>query len=72
MCPAGVDVPVPEKMDNTGKKNAVIGGGPSGLSAAYFLSIMGHKVTVFEKRAHELLHTDLKSWSLDMRQDAEE
>ena len=23
-------------------------------------------------RAHELLHTDLKSWSLDMRQDAEE
>ena len=27
------DVPVPQKMDDTGKKIAVIGGGPSGLSA---------------------------------------
>ena len=44
-------VPVPEVMDDTGKKIAVIGGGPSGLTCAYYLAIMGHKVTVFEKRA---------------------
>ena len=29
---------------------AIIGGGPGGLSAAYYLSLMGHKVTVFEQR----------------------
>lgn len=44
-------VPVPKKMDDTGKCIAIIGGGPSGLSAAYFLAIMGHRPTVFEKRS---------------------
>ncbi len=43
-------VPAPAKMDDTGKTVAIIGGGPSGLTAAYYLAIMGHKVTVFEKR----------------------
>lgn len=46
---AGV-VPAPDCAPATGKRVAVIGGGPGGLSAAYFLSLMGHKVTVFEKR----------------------
>lgn len=27
---------------------AVVGGGPGGLSAAYYLQLMGHQVTVFE------------------------
>ena len=44
------DVPVPAAAPATGKKVAVIGGGPSGLTAAYFLALMGHGVTVYEKR----------------------
>ena len=47
---AAGDVPVPEPMPFTGKKVAIIGGGPSGLTAAYYLALMGHDVTVFEKQ----------------------
>jgi hypothetical protein len=32
----------------TGKRVAIIGSGPSGLTAAYFLAKKGHQVTVFE------------------------
>ncbi|MBR0167532.1 MAG: FAD-dependent oxidoreductase, partial [Synergistaceae bacterium] len=34
----------------TGKKVAIIGGGPSGISAAYYLGMMGHSVEIFEQR----------------------
>jgi formate dehydrogenase major subunit len=34
----------------TGKKIAVVGAGPSGLSAAYYSAINGHSVTVFESQ----------------------
>ena len=34
---------------STGKAVAIIGGGPGGLTAAYYLSLMGHKVTVYEQ-----------------------
>ncbi len=46
-------VPAPAKNVSTGKEIAVIGGGPSGLTAAYFLALMGHRVVVFEE--HEKL-----------------
>ena len=46
---AGV-VPNPPCAPPTGKKVAVIGGGPSGLSCAYYLALMGHSVTIYEER----------------------
>ena len=42
----------PHVVDNTGKRVAVIGGGPAGLSCAYYLAVMGHKVSIFEQRHH--------------------
>jgi NADPH-dependent glutamate synthase beta subunit-like oxidoreductase/NAD-dependent dihydropyrimidine dehydrogenase PreA subunit len=41
---------VPEKMHAYGKKIAIIGSGPAGISCAYYLAIDGYKVTVFEKQ----------------------
>ena len=46
---AGV-VPAPVCNPSTGKRVAIVGGGPSGLSAAYYLQLMGHQCDVFELR----------------------
>ncbi|MDO4623533.1 MAG: NAD(P)-binding protein [Eubacteriales bacterium] len=45
------DIPVPACAPDTGKRVGVVGGGPGGLTAAYFLRLMGHEVTVFEQRS---------------------
>ena len=39
-----------DKAESTGKKVAIIGGGPGGLSAAYYLELMGHHAVVFEEK----------------------
>ncbi len=38
----------PTNAPSTGKRIAILGGGPGGLSAAYYLQLCGHQTTVFE------------------------
>lgn len=42
---------IPSIRHQYGNKIAVVGGGPAGLTCAYFLALDGYKVTVFEKEA---------------------
>ena len=50
VCDKAGEVPAPECQPSTGKKVAIIGGGPAGLTCAYFLQLMGHQTTVFEEK----------------------
>ncbi|EFH83276.1 FAD-dependent oxidoreductase [Ktedonobacter racemifer] len=46
-----LDPPVPyEKDPATGKRIAIVGAGPAGLSCAYYLALRGHYVKVFDKQ----------------------
>lgn len=40
---------LPKKKHTTGKKAAIIGAGPAGLSCAFYLAKEGHKVTIYER-----------------------
>ncbi len=42
---------VKEKLTKTGKKIAIVGAGPSGLTAAFYLARLGHEVVIYE--AHQ-------------------
>lgn len=39
---------IPAVAPSTGKTVGIIGGGPAGLTAAYFLAVKGHKVTIYD------------------------
>ena len=40
-----------KRQPATGKKVAVVGAGPTGLTTAFYLSLLGHEVTVFESHS---------------------
>ena len=49
------------------QKIAIIGGGPAGLSCAYFLALQGYRPTVFEKNEHPggMLRYGIPSFKLE-------
>ena len=49
-CDHATNTTPPPCAPATGKRIAIIGGGPCGLSAAYFLALMGHSVDVYDQR----------------------
>ena len=47
-CLAGGGYPKPEIAPDTGKRIGIVGSGPAGLTAAYYLRTYGHQVEIFE------------------------
>ncbi len=59
----------PQPVRSTGKKVAIVGAGPGGLTAAYYLAGLGHKVTVYEAlpEAGGMLRYAIPGYRLPMR-----
>lgn len=47
---AMVQAVVERKLEPTGRKLAVVGAGPAGLTAAFYLALLGHDVTVYDSK----------------------
>ena len=64
-CNAEAKAPKPH-FESNGKKVAVVGSGPAGLSSAYHLARFGYKITIFEKmpRAGGLLRYGIPEYRL--------
>jgi len=58
-----------KKAQETGKKVAIVGSGPAGMSVAYYLNAVGHDVTVFERddRAGGLMMYGIPNMKLEKR-----
>jgi len=42
---------ISRKLEATGRKIAVVGAGPAGLTAAFYLAMLGHEVMVFDSKS---------------------
>ncbi len=51
-CLANGGYPRPEIAPDTGKRIGIVGSGPAGLTAAYYLRTYGHQVEIFEAQEH--------------------
>ena len=57
---------IKEKLPKSGKQIAIVGAGPGGLTAAYYLARLGHEVTVYEANsaAGGILHYGIPEYRL--------